>query len=60
MIDLTQAEADILLAMEKRRLNDDRHSFGTAVFVSLREPLTPKLISGEIRVPENKEGATHG
>ena len=23
MIDLTQTEADILLAMEKRRLNDD-------------------------------------
>lgn len=29
MIDLTQAEADILLAMEKRRLNNDKHSFGT-------------------------------
>ena len=36
MIDLTQAEADILLAMEKHRLNDDRHSFGA---VRLEIPL---------------------
>lgn len=60
MIDLTQAEADILLAMEKRRLNDDRHSFDTEVFVFLRETLISRLIFGEIRVPENKEEATHG
>lgn len=36
MIDLTQAEADILLAMEKHRLNDDRHPFGS---VRLEIPL---------------------
>ena len=37
MIDPTHAEADILLAMEKRRLNDDRHPFGS---VRLEIPLT--------------------
>ena len=36
MIDLTQAEADALLAMEKHRVNDDRHSFGA---VRLEIPL---------------------
>jgi hypothetical protein len=28
MIDLTQVEADELLAMEKHRINEDRHRFG--------------------------------
>ena len=60
MIDLTQAEADILLAVEKRRLNDDRDSFDTEVFVPLRETLISRLISWRISVPENKEEATHG
>jgi hypothetical protein len=29
MIDLTQAEANLLLAMEKHRTNDDSHRFGS-------------------------------
>lgn len=36
MVDLTQAEADLLLAMEKHRMNDDQHRFDT---VRLEIPL---------------------
>jgi hypothetical protein len=48
MIDITQTEVDILLAMEKLRLNDHGHPFDATVFVSPRETLPPKLVSVEV------------
>ncbi len=48
MIDMTQTEADILLSMEKLRLNDLGHPFDGAIFVSPRETLPPKLVPVEV------------
>jgi len=39
MVDLTQAEANLLLAMEKHRTNDDPHRFGALrLEISLQSP----------------------
>jgi hypothetical protein len=40
-VNLTQAEADALIAMEKHRVNEDRHDFpmaGTSLVVPLQSP----------------------